>query len=63
MKQPKKKMRFKKPEASPIQWNEGAGEYEAKCGACNTMLYSPNLALMPKIRLQHTRSKECLGGY
>ena len=55
--------RFKKPEASPIQWNEGAGEYESKCGACDTMLYSPNLELMPKIRLQHTRSDECLGGY
>lgn len=56
-------MRFKKPERSPIQWNEGAGEYESKCGACGTMIYSPNLELMPKIRLQHTRSNECLGGY
>lgn len=63
MKQPKKKMRFKKPITSPIQWNEGAGEYETICGACPTMLYAPTLALMPKIRLQHTRSVECLGGY
>ena len=55
--------RFNKPEASPIQWNEGAGEYETKCGACNTLLYSPTLDLMPKIRLQHTRSNDCLGGY
>lgn len=55
--------RFNKPKGSPIQWNEGAGEYETKCGACNTMLYSPTLDLMPKIRLQHTRSNDCLGGY
>jgi hypothetical protein len=55
--------RFKKPQRSPIQWNEGAGEYEAKCGACGKMVYSPTLDLMSKIHLQHTRSKDCLGGY
>ena len=58
-----KKFRFKKPEQSPIQWNEGAGEYEMKCGACGKKLYSQDLHMMNKVRKDHTRSKECLGGY
>lgn len=63
MKQPKKKMQFKKPATSLVQWNEGAGEYETKCGACGTMVYSPTLADMHRTYLSHTRSNECLGGY
>ena len=63
MKQPKKKMQFKKPTKSLVQWNEGAGEYETKCGACGTMVYSPTLTDMHRTYLSHTRSNECLGGY
>lgn len=55
--------RFKKPERSPIQWHEEAQEYVTECGACKTILNSPTLELMAKIRLYHTRSEECLGGY
>lgn len=58
MREGKKKMRFKKPEASPIQWNEGSGEYELKC-PCGKTVYSPNLKLMPKMWEQHGKSGEC----
>lgn len=57
------KQRLRKPARSPIQWNEGAGEYEQPCGTCSTMVYSPTLKLMPKIYRQHTTSMECRGGY
>ena len=63
MKQPQKKMRFKKPTTSLVQWNEGAGEYETKCGACGTMLYAPTLKDIHHTFSSHTKSKECLGGY
>lgn len=63
MRQPKKKMQFKKPAKSLVQWNEGAGEYETKCGACKTMLYAPTLKDIRKTFTSHTKSKECLGGY
>ena len=56
-------MQFKKPAKSLVQWNESAGEYETKCGACGTMVYSPTLTDMHRTYLSHTRSKECLGGY
>ena len=45
--------RFKKPETSLVQWNEGAGEYETKCGACGTMVYSPTLTDMHQIGRAH----------
>lgn len=56
-------MQFKKPAKSLVQWNEGAGEYETKCGACKTMLYAPTLKDIRKTFTSHTKSKECLGGY
>ena len=57
------KIRAKRRSRSCIQWNEGAGEYEATCGACGTIVYFLYLKHFHKTYLAHTRSKDCLGGY
>ena len=63
MKQPKNQQRFQKPKKYLVQWNEKAGEYKTKCGACKKVLYAPTLKDMRKSFTSHTKSKECLGGY
>jgi len=44
-------------------YDSEAGEWIILCSACGKTVYSPTHALTHKIRLQHTRSKDCLNGY